>query len=71
MNHGLNNAEQKFANMRIAFHFLSRLKLRDYSKWRANKNQFGGVGRGGEVMLIQKFVLKVLNNETKILPVKK
>ena len=34
--------EHKFANVQIAFDFLSVLKLRDHSKWRAKKKQTWG-----------------------------
>ena len=40
--------------------FLSVLKLRDRSKWRAKKNE-----HGEGIMLIRTFVLKVINNERK------
>ena len=52
--------EHKFANVKIAFDFLSILKLRDHSKWRANKNEHGEV-----IMLIPTFALEVINNERK------
>ena len=52
--------EHKFANIQIAFDFLSVLKLRDHSKWRAKKNE-----HGEGIMLIRTFVLKVINNERK------
>ena len=52
--------EHKFANIQIAFDFLSVLKLRDHSKWRAKKNE-----HGEGMMLIRTFVLKVINNERK------
>ena len=48
--------------MQIAFNFLSVLKLRDHSKWKAKKNE-----HGEGIMLIRTFVLKVINNERKIL----
>ena len=35
--------EDKFGNIQIAFDFLSVLKLKDHSKWRAKKNENGGV----------------------------
>ena len=54
--------EHKFANIKIAFGFLSALKLRDHFKWRVKKNE-----HGERIMLIQTFVLKVINNERKIL----
>ena len=60
LNHRLNKVEHKFANMQMAFDFLSVLELRDHSKWRAKKNEH----RGG-IMLIWTFVLKVINNERK------
>ena len=60
LNTRLNKVEHKFANIQIAFGFLSALKLRDDSKWRAKKNE-DGVG----IMLIQTFVLKVIKNERK------
>ena len=53
LNNRLNKAEHKFENMQIAFDFLSVLKLRDHSKWRANKNE-----HGEEMMLIRTLVLK-------------
>ena len=43
--------------------FLSTLVLRDQSKWRGNKNEQGE----RYIMLIRMFVLKVTNNESKIL----
>ena len=52
--------EHKFANIQIAFDSLLVLILRDHSKWRANKNK-----HGEGIMLIQTFVLKVINNERK------
>ena len=52
--------EHKFANIQIAFDFLSVLKLRDHSKWRAKKKE-----HGEGIMLIRTFVLKVINNERK------
>ena len=60
MNHRLNKVEHKFANIQIAFDSLSVLKLRDHSKWRAKKNEYG-VG----IILIPTFVLKLINNERK------
>ena len=52
--------EQKFANIQTEFDFLSILIQRDHSKWRANRN-----GHEEGIMLIQKFALKVINNERK------
>ena len=52
--------EHKFANIQIAFDFLSVLKLRDHSKWRAKKNE-----HGEGIMLIQTFILKIKNNGRK------
>ena len=52
--------EHKFANKQTAFDFLPILILRYHSKWRANKNK-----HAEEMMLIQTFVLKVINNERK------
>ena len=52
--------EYKFANIEIAFDFLPALILRDYSKWRANKNKHG---KG--IMLIRTFFVKIINNERK------
>ena len=52
--------EHKFANIQIAFDSLLVLILRDHSKWRAKKNK-----HGEGIMLIQTFVLKVINNERK------
>ena len=52
--------EHKFANIQIAFDSLSVLILRDHSKWTAKKNK-----HGEGIMLIQTFVLKVINNERK------
>ena len=52
--------KHKFANAQIVFDFLSVLKLMDHSKWRAKKNE-----HGERIMLIQTFVLKVINNERK------
>ena len=52
--------EHKFGNTQIVFDFLSVLKLMDHSKWRAKKNE-----HGERIMLIQTFVLKVINNERK------
>ena len=52
--------EHKFANIQIAFDFLSVLKLRDHYKWRAKKNE-----HGEGIILIRTFVLKVINNERK------
>ena len=47
--------------MQIAFNFLSVLKLRDHSKWKAKKNE-----HGEGIMFIRTFVQKVINNEKKI-----
>ena len=58
MNHRPNKVEHKFANIQIAFDFLSTLTLREHSKWRANKKE----PREG-IMFIRTFVLKVINNE--------
>ena len=58
--HSLNKVEHKFANTQIAFDFLSVLKLRDHSKWRAKENE-----HGEGIMLIRTFVLKVINNVRK------
>ena len=58
--HRLNKVEHKFANTQIAFDFLSVLKLRDHSKWRAKENE-----HGEGIMLIRTFVLKVINNVRK------
>ena len=52
--------EQKFENIEIAFDFLSVLKLRYHSKWRANDNE-----HGEGIIFIRTFVLKVINNERK------
>ena len=52
--------ENKLANIEISFDFLSVLKLRDHSEWRAKKNEH----REG-IVLIRMFVLKVINNERK------
>ena len=52
--------ERKFTNIQIAFDFLSVLKLRDHSKWRAKKNEH----RQG-IILIRTFVVKVIYNERK------
>ena len=52
--------EHKFANIQIAFHFLSVLKLRDHSKWRAKKSE-----HGEGIMLIGTFAPKVINNRRK------
>ena len=60
LNHRLNKVERKFAKIQIAFDFVSVLILRDHSKWRANKNEYGD-----GIMLIQTFVLKVINNGRK------
>ena len=60
LNHKLNNVEHKFANMQIASDFLSVLKLRDHSKWRAKKNE-----HGEGIILIRTCVLKVINIERK------
>ena len=43
LNEGLNKVEDKFGNIQIAFDFLSVLKLKDHSKWRAKKKEHGGV----------------------------
>ena len=59
----LTEVEHNFANIKTAFDFLSTLVLRDQSKWRANKNEHGE----RYIMLIWMFVLKVINNERKIL----
>ena len=56
----LNKVQHKFANIQIAFDFSSVLKSRDHSKLRAKKN-----GHGEWIMLIQTFVLKVINNKRK------
>ena len=48
---------------KMHFIFLSTLVLKDQSKWRANKNEQGE----RNIMLIRMFVLKVINNERKIL----
>ena len=66
MNHRLNKVEQKFTNIQIAFDFLPVLILRDHSKWRANKDEYGE-----GIMLIRTFVLKVINNKTKNEPIMK
>ena len=55
--------EHNFENINSAFDFLSTLVLRNQSKWRANKNEHGE----RYIMLIRMFVLKVINNERKIL----
>ena len=55
--------EHNFANIITAFDFLSTIVLRDQSEWRANKNEHGE----RNIMLIQLFALKVINNERKIL----
>ena len=60
LNHKLNNVEHKLANMQIASDFLSVLKLRDHSKWRAKKNE-----HGEGIILIRTCVLKVINIERK------
>ena len=52
--------EHRFANIQIAFDFLSVLKIRDPSKWRAKKNE-----HGEGIMLIRTFVQKATNNERK------
>ena len=52
--------EHKFANVQIAFDFLSILKLMDGSKWRTKKNE-----HGQGIMLIRTFVLKFINNDRK------
>ena len=59
--------EHKFANIQIAFDFLSVLKsdhsksfVSGHSKWRAKKKK-----RGEGIMLLRTFVLKVINNERK------
>ena len=57
----LTEVEHNFANIKTAFDFLSTLVLRDQSKWRANKNEHGE----RYIMLIPRFVLKVINNEKK------
>ena len=54
--------EHNFANIKTAFDFLSKLVLKDQSKWRANKNEHGE----RYIMLIRMFVLKITNNEKKI-----
>ena len=46
--------------MQIASDFLSVLKLRDHSKWRAKKNE-----HGEGIILIRTCVLKVINIERK------
>ena len=53
--------EHNFANIKTAFDFLSTLVLRDQSKWRANKSEHGE----RYIMLIPRFVLKVIDNEKK------
>ena len=60
LNHRLSKVEHKFANIQITFDFLSVLKLKDHFKLRAKKNE-----HGEGIMLIQTFVLKVINNERK------
>ena len=50
--------ELKFTNIEIGSEFLSVLKLRDHSKWRAKVNE-----HGEGIMLNRPFVLKVINNE--------
>ena len=55
--------EHNFANIKTAFDFLSTLVLRNQSKWRGNKNERGE----RYIMLIRSFVLKIKNNEKKIL----
>ena len=60
LNPRLNKVEHKFANIQILFDFLSILKLRKHSKWRAKKNE-----HGEGIMPIRTFVLKVINNERK------
>ena len=57
----LTKVEHNFANIKTAFDFLSTLVLRDQSKWRANKNEHGE----RYIMLIPRFVLKVIDNEKK------
>ena len=52
--------EYNFANIEIAFDLLSVLILKDYSKWRANKNKHG---KG--IMLIRTFLVKIITNERK------
>ena len=52
--------EHKLANIQIVFDFLSVLKLRDHSVWRAKKNE-----HGEGILLIRTFALKVINNERK------
>ena len=41
LNHRLNKVEHKFANIQIAFDFLSVRTLRDHSKQSSNKNEHG------------------------------
>ena len=41
LNHRLNKVEHKFANIQIAFDFLSVRTLRDHSKRRGQKNEHG------------------------------
>ena len=60
MKHRLNKVEHKFASIQIASDFISSLKKRDHSKWRAKENE-----NGEGIMLIGRFFLKVINNERK------
>ena len=62
MNRSLYNVEhkQRFANIQIAFDFLSVLKLWEHSKLRAMKNE-----HGYGIMLDRTFVLKVITDERK------
>ena len=60
LNHRLNKVEQKFANIQLHLIFLSVLKLRDHSKWRAKKNE-----HGEGIMLIRTLIIKIINNERK------
>ena len=61
--------EHNFANIKTAFDFfLSTLVLKDQSQWRANKSKQGTRGEVYRcIMLIRMFVLKVINNERKVL----
>ena len=60
MNDRLNKVEHKFANIQIAFDFLSVLKLRHHFNRRAKK-----IEHGEGIMFIWAFVLKVIDNERK------
>ena len=55
--------EHNFANIKTAFDFLSTLVLKDQSKWKANKSE----QEERYIMLIRMLVLKVINNERKML----